>query len=128
MSVLRPQADCGGASSRLQQSRARCEQVRMTEAIFFAKTKMGWTERVVNKHAKTAFRRRSMQRPASCRWQKVVLGVGLYTQCGAVSTLDGSIKVPVHNTRRAAIDTGVVAWNAARRRVTSRISHLTPRW
>ena len=27
------------------------------------------------------------------------------------------IKVPVHNTRRAAIDTGVVAWNAALRRV-----------
>jgi hypothetical protein len=54
-----------------------------------------------------------MQRPASCRWQKVVLGVGLYTQCGAVSTLDGSIKVPVHNTRRAAIDTGVVTWNVA---------------
>lgn len=52
MSVLRPQADCGGASSRLQQSRARCEQVRITAAIFFAKTKMGWTERVVNKHAK----------------------------------------------------------------------------
>jgi hypothetical protein len=24
----------------------------MTAAIFFAKTKMGWTERVVNKHAK----------------------------------------------------------------------------
>ena len=88
----------------------------MTAAIFFAKTKMGWTERVVNKHAEkgrqTAFRRRSMQRPASCRWQKVVLGVGVYPQCGAVSTLDGSIKVPVHNTRRAAIDTGVVAWNA----------------
>jgi len=59
-----------------------------------------------------------MQRPASSRWQKVVLGVGLYTQCGAVSTLDGSIKVPVHNTRRAAIDTGVVAWNVALRRVT----------
>jgi len=69
-----------------------------------------------------------MQRPASSRWQKVVLGVGLYTQCGAVSTLDGSIKVPVHNTRRAAIDTGVVAWNVALRRVTSRVSHLTPRW
>jgi hypothetical protein len=49
---------------------------------------------------------RSMQRPASCRWQKVVLGVWLYTQCTAVSTLDGSIKVPVQNTRRAAIDTG----------------------
>ena len=30
MSVLQPQADCGGASSWLQQSRARCEQVRMT--------------------------------------------------------------------------------------------------
>ena len=42
MSVLRPQADCGGASSRLQQSRARCEQVRTTAAIFFAKTKMGF--------------------------------------------------------------------------------------
>ena len=28
------------------------EQVRMTAATFFAKTKMGWTERVVNKHAK----------------------------------------------------------------------------
>ena len=41
-----------------------------------------------------------MQRPASCRWQKVVLRGGLYTQCAAVSTLDGSIKVPVHNTRR----------------------------
>jgi len=52
MSVLRPQADCGGASSRLQQSRARCEQVRITAAIFFAKTKMGWIDRVVNKHAK----------------------------------------------------------------------------
>jgi hypothetical protein len=44
MSVLRPQADCGGASSRPQQSRARCEQVRMTAAIFFAKTKMGWID------------------------------------------------------------------------------------
>jgi hypothetical protein len=28
MSVLRPQPDCGGASSRLQQSPARCEQGR----------------------------------------------------------------------------------------------------
>src|SRR5260370_14905622 len=52
MSVLRPKVDCGGASSRLQQSRARCEQVRITAAIFFDKTKMGWIERVVNKHAK----------------------------------------------------------------------------
>jgi hypothetical protein len=50
---------CSAASSRLRrrvepatQSRARCEQVRMTAATFFAKTKMGWTERVVNKHAK----------------------------------------------------------------------------
>jgi len=42
ISVLRPQADCAGASSRLQQSRARCEQVRMTAAIFFAKTEMSW--------------------------------------------------------------------------------------
>jgi hypothetical protein len=36
-----------------------------------------------------------MQRPASYRWQKVVLGAGLYTQCAAVSTLDGSIILDV---------------------------------
>jgi hypothetical protein len=36
----------------------------MTAAIFFAKTKMGWTERVVNKHAKKA---------ASGSWPAVAL-------------------------------------------------------
>ena len=29
------------------------------------------------------------------RWQKLVLGAGLYTQCAAVSTLDGSIILDV---------------------------------
>jgi hypothetical protein len=74
------------------------------------------------------YKRRSMQRPASCRWQKVVLGVRVVHAMrggqhpGRIDHGSGA------NTRRAAIDTGVVAWNAARRRVTSRVSHLTPRW